>query len=123
KPMETNWSYPTGTCIVCQEETNASSLYGMLGLIQPSSLLRRTPFDDKDYVFEVVNLTESLDVKYDRSVPYGVASSIYTNNVSSSSNASSGPSHPLLSKGFPSKSCRQGLYASTCGHLMHVKCF
>ncbi|RIA96511.1 hypothetical protein C1645_707932 [Glomus cerebriforme] len=118
KPMETNWSYPSGTCIVCQEETNASSLYGMLGLIQPSSLLRRTPFDDKDYVFEVINLPESLDFKYDRSVPYGVASSIYTDNSSSSS---SGPSH--ISKGFPSKSCRQGLYASTCGHLMHVKCF
>ncbi|CAB4385880.1 unnamed protein product [Rhizophagus irregularis] len=117
KPMETIWSYPAGTCIVCQEETNASSLYGMLGLIQPSSLLRRTPFDDKDYVFEVVNLPENLDFTYDRSVPYGVASSIYNNDVTSSSE----PSH--LSKGFPSKSCRQGLYASTCGHLMHVKCF
>ncbi|CAG8598717.1 10072_t:CDS:10 [Funneliformis mosseae] len=110
KTMETNWSYPTGTCIVCQEETNSSSLYGMLGLIQPSSLLRHTPFNDEDYIVEVDDLPESLDFKYDRSIPFGVASSVYTK------------ARPL-SKGFPSKSCRQGLYASTCGHLMHVKCF
>ncbi|CAI2174520.1 3024_t:CDS:10 [Funneliformis geosporum] len=110
KMMENNWSYPSGTCIVCQEETNASSLYGMLGLIQPSSLLRHTPFNDKDYIFEADDLPESLDFKYDRSIPFGVASSVYVN------------ARPL-SKGFPSKSCRQGLYASTCGHLMHVKCF
>ncbi|RHZ54062.1 hypothetical protein Glove_431g29 [Diversispora epigaea] len=122
KYPETLWSYPTGTCIVCQEETNALSLYGMLGLIQPSKSLRRTPFEDSDYVFEVNNLPENLDNKYDRSFPYGVASSVYEAEKSKSNNSGL-PIRPLLSKGFPSNSCRTGLYASTCGHLMHVKCF
>ncbi|KAF0448599.1 putative ubiquitin-protein ligase UBR2 [Gigaspora margarita] len=119
KSSETVWSYPTGTCIVCQEETNASSLYGMLGLVQPSKLLRHTPFYDKDYVFEAINCPENLDHKYDRSVPYGVASLPY--NVVES--GSSIPFRHFVSKGFPSDSCRLGSYASTCGHLMHVKCF
>ncbi|CAG8557563.1 5250_t:CDS:2, partial [Racocetra fulgida] len=119
KSSETFWSYPTGTCIVCQEETNASSLYGILGLVQPSKLLRHTPFDDKDYVFEAINCPENLDHKYDRSVPYGVASLACNVGVSESS----APSRPFSSKGFPSDSCRLGSYASTCGHLMHVKCF
>ncbi|CAG8595325.1 6037_t:CDS:2, partial [Acaulospora morrowiae] len=102
-PSETVWPYPTGTCIVCQEETNASSLYGMLGLIQPSTLLRRTPFENSDYVFEVIELSENLDCKYDRS----------TRSLA----------NPSSINGFPSNSCRAGMYASTCGHLMHVKCF
>ncbi|CAG8513156.1 17357_t:CDS:2, partial [Dentiscutata heterogama] len=119
KSSETLWSYPTGTCIVCQEETNASSLYGILGLVQPSKLLRHTPFDDKDCVFEAINCSENLDYKYDRSVPYGVASLPY--NVAGSE--SSATSSHFVSKGFPSNSCRLGSYASTCGHLMHVKCF
>ncbi|CAG8445258.1 4966_t:CDS:2 [Diversispora eburnea] len=122
KSPEVLWSYPTGTCIVCQEETNALSLYGMLGLIQPSKLLRRTPFEESDYVFEVINLPENLDKKYDRSFPYGVASSVYEAEESKGNNSNT-PTRPLLSKGFPSNSCRAGLYASTCGHLMHVKCF
>ncbi|CAG8846157.1 27799_t:CDS:1, partial [Racocetra persica] len=107
------------TCIVCQEETNASSLYGILGLVQPSKLLRHTPFDDKDYVFEAINCPENLDHKYDRSVPYGVASLACDVGVSESPI----PSRHFSSKGFPSDSCRLGSYASTCGHLMHVKCF
>ncbi|CAJ0823623.1 3994_t:CDS:10 [Entrophospora sp. SA101] len=115
---ETIWPFPTGTCIVCQEDTNSSSLYGMLGLIQPSTLMRRTPFNDNDFVFETINLPENLDNKYDRSMPYGVASSLYSADDNSSKS-----SRVLLSKGFPSDSCRLGMYASTCGHLMHVKCF
>ncbi|CAG8463021.1 15022_t:CDS:2, partial [Cetraspora pellucida] len=118
KSSENLWSYPTGTCIVCQEETNASSLYGILGLIQPSKLLRHIPFDDKDYVFEAINCSENLDHKYDRSVPYGVASLACLGESGSSI-----PSSHFSSKGFPSHSCRLGSYASTCGHLMHVKCF
>ncbi|CAG8826200.1 11727_t:CDS:1, partial [Gigaspora rosea] len=71
------------------------------------------------YVFEAINCPENLDHKYDRSVPYGVASLPY--NVVES--GSSIPFSHFVSKGFPSDSCRLGSYASTCGHLMHVKCF
>ncbi|CAG8576647.1 181_t:CDS:2 [Paraglomus brasilianum] len=120
--LETLWHYPSGTCIVCQEETTASQMYGMLGLIQPSSMMRQTPFDDKDYVMEIIELPESLDRKYDRTVPYGVASKLCDSHDTPGISEEN-LDKPLLSKGFPSNSCRPGLYASTCGHLMHVKCF
>ncbi|KAJ3020715.1 hypothetical protein HKX48_000314 [Thoreauomyces humboldtii] len=36
------WEYPSGTCIFCQEETAGAGTetYGMLGLVQPSTVLR-----------------------------------------------------------------------------------
>ncbi|TPX55891.1 hypothetical protein PhCBS80983_g04953 [Powellomyces hirtus] len=35
------WEYPSGTCIFCQEETaGGSETYGILGLVQPSTVLR-----------------------------------------------------------------------------------
>ncbi|CAG8556007.1 52_t:CDS:10, partial [Ambispora gerdemannii] len=117
---ETIWSYPTGTCILCQEETNLSALYGMLGLIQPSNMLRTTPFDNKDHMVEILDLPESLDRKYERKQPFGVASTAFSTNE----NTKYGETlQNDLIKGFPTKSCKKGLYASTCGHLMHVKCF
>ncbi|KAG9290597.1 hypothetical protein G9A89_011560 [Geosiphon pyriformis] len=116
---ETSWPYPTGTCIVCQEETNSLGLYGMLGLIQPSNMLRLTPFEDKDYVCEVLDLPKNLDRKFERNKPFGVASSVFKDVKKPNGSATK----TLLSKGFPSQSCRTGAYASTCGHLMHVKCF
>ena len=39
--VELDWQYPTGTCIVCQEEMDSSSVYGMLGYVQTSVLLER----------------------------------------------------------------------------------
>ncbi|CAG8465516.1 1191_t:CDS:10 [Ambispora leptoticha] len=117
---ETIWSYPTGTCILCQEETNLSALYGMLGLIQPSNMLRITPFHNKDYVMEVLDLPESLDRKYERNQPFGVASKAFS--MHEDLQYETRLQNDLI-KGFPSKSCKKGLYASTCGHLMHVKCF
>ncbi|KAG1474917.1 hypothetical protein G6F56_000048 [Rhizopus delemar] len=97
-------SYPTGTCIVCQEDVNDRSLpYGILGLIQTSNILRETPMDDDSFYKDIYNMGPSLDVdwKDQQCLP---------------ENASGIP-------GFPVQSHKTGLYSSTCGHLMHIKCF
>ncbi|KAL1921436.1 uncharacterized protein VTP21DRAFT_11152 [Calcarisporiella thermophila] len=133
---EVVWPFPSGTCIVCKEEAKPGELYGMLGLIQPSNMLRITPMEDADFVVEALQIPEHLDVSAEGLRPYGVArSSEPVPNPSISTNpnpASAGAEmlhppgttgHRLLCKGFRSSSHRAGTYASTCGHFMHVRCF
>lgn len=95
-------AYPTGTCIVCQEDANDRSLpYGLLGLIQTSNIMRETPMDDAAVFDDMCRMGSNLDVEWqdrqcldDASVP-----------------------------GFPAQMHKTGLYASSCGHFMHIKCF
>lgn len=97
-------SYPTGTCIVCQEDANDRSLpYGLLGLIQTSNIMRETPMDDKTVFNDIYNMGSNLDIDWqDRQCLEDDASSV---------------------PGFPAQLHKTGLYASSCGHFMHIKCF
>ncbi|KAF9580550.1 hypothetical protein BGW38_002748 [Lunasporangiospora selenospora] len=117
---ETMWHYPTGTCIVCQEEMSQSSEYGMLAYVQPSHVLRQTPLADSQFLLESVVSPLSLDVSATSIRPFGIASS-FEKHMSQFEKTDL--SRPPVAKGFPSKSHRQGLYTSSCGHLMHIKCF
>ncbi|KAI8645793.1 hypothetical protein BD408DRAFT_480312 [Parasitella parasitica] len=97
-------SYPVGTCIVCQEDANDRSLpYGLLGLIQTSNIMRETPMDDTFIFNDIYNMGANLDVEWqDRQ-----------------SLDDDTPSIP----GFPAQLHKTGLYTSSCGHFMHIKCF
>jgi E3 ubiquitin-protein ligase UBR1 len=97
-------AYPTGTCIVCQEDVNDRSLpYGLLGLIQTSNIMRETPMDDSSLFNDIYNMGPNLDVDWqDRQCLPDDAESV---------------------SGFPAQLHKTGLYASSCGHLMHIKCF
>ncbi|KAG0045707.1 hypothetical protein BGZ83_009072 [Gryganskiella cystojenkinii] len=136
KIAEAIWHYPTGTCIVCQEEMTQSSEYGMLAYVQPSHVLRQTPMNDSQFVLESVVSPLSLDVSATHIRPFGIASNFEKHNDSfkpkqehqpatSSENKPASPPlrTPQVSRGFPSTSHRRGLYTSSCGHLMHIKCF
>ncbi|KAF7728893.1 hypothetical protein EC973_005288 [Apophysomyces ossiformis] len=96
--------YPTGTCIVCQEDVNERSLpYGLLGLVQTSNILRETPMDDPSIMTDILKIGPNLDTEWpDKQMLGGGTSSV---------------------RGFPAHLHKTGLYASTCGHLMHIKCF
>ncbi|OZJ06163.1 hypothetical protein BZG36_00994, partial [Bifiguratus adelaidae] len=96
------FSFPEGTCIVCQEETDGTGMYGLLGLVQPSRILRTTPSHNNDYLAEVLAMPESLDEHILPEKMQGPYSGI---------------------KGFPANCHQNGLYVSSCGHLMHHKCF
>ncbi|KAI8980835.1 hypothetical protein BDB01DRAFT_187703 [Pilobolus umbonatus] len=97
-------TYPTGTCIVCQEDVNDRSLpYGLLGLIQTSNILRETPMNDSSIFDDIYAMGPNLDVEWE-------------DKQCLSDNATSIP-------GFPATAHKTGLYSSSCGHLMHIKCF
>jgi E3 ubiquitin-protein ligase UBR1 len=50
-----------GTCIVCQEELNASKPFGALGLVQPSKLVRKQPDGNGGLMNDVMTSPYSLD--------------------------------------------------------------
>ncbi|KAK2464879.1 hypothetical protein APHAL10511_002955 [Amanita phalloides] len=103
---------PQGTCIVCQEDLTANVAFGVLGLIQPSRLVRKQPEGHAGYLSEVLQLTPSLD----RHVPSPQASTFPPSETEMRAGA-------LSFEGFPSGHSKFGLHASVCTHMMHVECF
>lgn len=93
-------SYPTGTCIVCQEDVNERSLpYGMLGLVQVSNILREADMNNRAMFDEMDRMGPNLNCDW--------------------------PMHQISDQcgSFPAVQDKSGLCATTCGHLMHIKCF
>lgn len=118
------WKYPTGTCILCQEEMNDSRLYGTLALVTDTDILRQTPIRDSDYVYEVAKTPDSLDRPADEIRPFGVASM----NRDSVRKLDADGSEVIakrqgLGKGFPPSSVKRGPVAVGCSHIMHFSCF
>lgn len=98
--------YPTGTCIVCQEDANQKSEpYGLLGFVQTSNILRETAdLGDESTLEEIRNIyRQGLDTEWPDNLvlPDGVTTV------------------PV----FQTELHKVGFYSSTCGHLMHIKCF
>lgn len=118
------WKYPTGTCILCQEEMNDSRIYGSLALISNSDILRQTPILDSRYVFEVATSPNSLDRPADDIRPFGVAS---MNKDSVPKVAADGTEviakRQGLGWGFPYGNVESGPVATGCSHVMHFSCF
>lgn len=118
------WKYPTGNCILCQEETNDSRLYGTFALVMNSNILRQTNFKDADLVGEVLSTPSSLDRSADAIRPFGMAGQ---NRQKVSKLASDGhqiiAEHQGLGKGFPTQYCLRGPVSTGCGHIMHYACF
>jgi E3 ubiquitin-protein ligase UBR1 len=113
--VQRKFHFPSGTCIVCQEEADSSQLYGMLAFIQPSTLLRQTPLDDTSVIADVFNIEKGLD--------HEILGEEH--KTAPSEKSSPGKKQPRTSyiHGFPPQSHKSGLHMSTCSHLMHVKCF
>ncbi|ORX92623.1 hypothetical protein BCR34DRAFT_580966, partial [Clohesyomyces aquaticus] len=116
--------YPSGTCILCQEETNESRLYGTFGYVSESSILRLTDMTDNDWVDEVTQTPISLDRSADSVRPFGVAGK---NRRKIEKVKSTGETvfteRQDLGKGFPSAQTRGGPVTIGCGHIMHYSCF
>jgi E3 ubiquitin-protein ligase UBR1 len=122
---KTYYQFPSGKCILCQEETGKDfRLYGTFALMTKSTILRQTDFKDPDFVREVVKTPLSLDRSADSIRPFGVAGE---NRQPVHKVTSSGvdivDERQYIGKGFPSKSTRPGPVSVGCGHIMHYKCF
>lgn len=120
----TTWKFPSGTCILCQEETNDSRLYGTFALVQDSGIMRLTDIQDKDWIREALRTPTSLDRSIEHIRPFGVAGE---NRIKVKKLDSSGgeviTEKVGLSKGFSSKNTLRGPVTTGCGHIMHYACF
>lgn len=119
-----NWTYPTGTCILCQEEADDRRLYGTFTLLNPSQILRQTDFQDPDFVREASQTPCSLDRSAEDIRPFGVA---HENRRMVEKINSRGEKflaeRQTIGKGFPPELSRTGPVAQGCGHMMHFNCF
>ncbi|KAI8906762.1 hypothetical protein EDD86DRAFT_192660 [Gorgonomyces haynaldii] len=99
---ERKWEFPTGSCIVCQEELNsAGELYGMLCLLQHSSIRKTVDFSD----------------------PYSIRMSQSSGDLDQEQELKHESVWGQEEHFFGTKNKIPGCFASSCGHLMHVKCF
>lgn len=114
-----------GTCILCQEELQRDSDFGTLALITTSRVIRTTPRNDINALREVVEVPLTLD----RDASDGRVSRIPQHKRL-------GSSEPLIpdryrpqaclgaaSGGFGTEDHKAGFRATTCGHMMHWRCF
>ncbi|KAI9304397.1 hypothetical protein BJ944DRAFT_86273 [Cunninghamella echinulata] len=95
--------FPAGTCIVCQEELDKNKLYGVLGLVQNSHISRQTPFKKSNIIVDICEASQGRNpvIEHAETIP-GKKTDFH---------------------GFPSDSNKPGIHISSCGHLMHAKCF
>lgn len=99
-----------GSCIMCQEDLNSLQPFGSLVLIQTSSLIRLSV--GGSYVDEISQLPTDLDRSADDIRPFGMA------GIPTSEKEGLGG----VAAGFP-RQTKPGLFASSCGHMMHSSCF
>ncbi|KAF2650936.1 hypothetical protein K491DRAFT_782221 [Lophiostoma macrostomum CBS 122681] len=118
------YKYPSGTCILCQEETNDQRLYGTFGYVSESSILRQTPLRDQDWIQEVTQTPTNLDRSAEALRPCGVAGkNRHVVEKISSTGKKTWTEKQELGKGFPCTETRQGPVTTGCGHIMHYSCF
>lgn len=118
------WKYPSGTCILCQEDTDDRRLYGTFALIRESGILRQTDLSDPDFVREVCSVPKDLDRSAEHMQPFGVA---HENRIQVEKVNQQGETfmaeRQVIGKGFPCHAMRKGPVSIGCGHMMHYSCF
>lgn len=118
------WKYPTGNCILCQEETNDTRLFGTFALLANSNIFRQTNTQDPDFFGEVLTTPTSLDRTADSIRPFGVANQNRRKITKLTPSGSELVSeHQGLGKGFPPLLASRGPVSVGCGHIMHYSCF
>ncbi|EMC96080.1 hypothetical protein BAUCODRAFT_34856 [Baudoinia panamericana UAMH 10762] len=127
EPQRKTWQFPSGTCILCQEDTDDQRLYGTFAYLGESNILRTTPVNDPEFVKEVFGTPDSLDRPADQIRPFGVAGAnkqTITKVTADGSNVSF--ERQGLSRGFPHQHNATGCanpISTSCGHIMHFACF
>ncbi|KAK3309572.1 uncharacterized protein B0T15DRAFT_515849 [Chaetomium strumarium] len=126
-PMEEHkkfWKYPSGTCILCQEDTDNRRLYGTFAYFTESNILRQTDFQDADFVREAYNTPDNLDRSAEAIRPFGVAhENRHIVHKVNRQGETFETERQVIGKGFPAKLSRRGPVAVGCCHIMHYSCF
>lgn len=118
------WKYPTGTCILCQEDTDDRRLYGTFAFLRQSGILRQTDLSSPDFVREVCSVPRDLDRSAENIRPFGVAheNRIRVEKVNQKGEIFTAE-RQVIGKGFPRHAVRNGPVSVGCGHIMHYSCF
>lgn len=118
------WKFPGGNCILCQEETSESRLYGTFGLLSETRITRQTDLDKAEYLDEVIELPDSLDRSAESIRPYGISGKnhVFITKQNSDGTATDIP-RQVLSQGWNPEFSRSGTISTGCGHVMHWNCF
>lgn len=118
------WKYPTGTCILCQEDADDRRLYGTFTLLNDSFILRQTDLQDPDFVREASQTPCNLDRSAEDIRPFGIA---HENRHMVEKINKEGDTflaeRQVVGRGYPASISRPGPVASGCGHMMHYRCF
>ena len=118
------WKYPSGTCILCQEETDDGRLSGTFALLNHSRIVRHTDLQDPDFVREAFHTPSNLDRSAEDIRPFGVA---HENRKVVTKISQAGEEireeRQTIGKGFPASLSTLGTVSVGCGHLMHYSCF
>ena len=118
------WKYPTGNCILCQEETNDAKLYGTFAMIMESKIFRQTDPSDMDIVEEALCTPLNLDQSAEGIRPFGIARKNRKEVLKFSAEGRKIiAEHQGLGKGFPHCHAASGPVSTGCGHIMHYSCF
>jgi E3 ubiquitin-protein ligase UBR1 len=119
-------TFPSGVCILCQEETDGEKLYGTFAFITESRVFRKTPIEshhDRGWVREIFDSPPNLDRVLENR-PFG-----YANNNARTLTKRMVDGTAVeqirqdLSKGFPADSTEADAISNGCGHIMHHSCF
>ena len=122
--QEKTLKYPSGTCILCQEDTDEQRLYGTFGYVSESRILRQTDLQDDDWVEEVAQTPVSLDRSADEIRPFGVSGkNRRTIEKTTATGERIATERQDLGKGFPRAHVKSGPVTTGCGHIMHYTCF
>ncbi|KAK4050728.1 E3 ubiquitin-protein ligase ubr1 [Microbotryomycetes sp. JL221] len=109
-----------GACIVCQDDLNSAAPFGALTMIQSTNIIRSVPAVGSNEMPLIIEETLAMPSSFDKSAtdirPFGRASRVIP--VDADDESGDG-----LSQGFPSNLTTGALYASACGHMMHLNCF
>ena len=116
---ENIWEYPSGSCIVCQEDVHLKGpAYGMVGYCQPTVMKRFVDFEDANSFYSVLDVPKDLDVQQKPKKMETETSNPNSTECLTCCNGNPGIRNPL------NEHLRQyGIHATSCGHLMHFKCF
>jgi E3 ubiquitin-protein ligase UBR1 len=119
-----NWKYPTGTCILCQEDTDDRRLYGTFALFNKSHILRQTDLQDSDFVREASQTPCNLDRSAEDIRPFGTAHE--NRRMVEKVNAEGEvflAERQTVGKGWKATLSLPGPVSAGCGHMMHFTCF
>ncbi|KAH7326576.1 hypothetical protein B0I35DRAFT_423064 [Stachybotrys elegans] len=119
-----NWKYPSGTCILCQEEPDDRHLYGTFAMLMESRIVRQTNLYDPDMVREASQTPCSLDRSAEDIRPFGIAHE--NRKVVEKLNAKGETflsERQIIGRGYSPADSRAGPVAGGCGHMMHYRCF